>query len=94
VWIVAENGVYARMGGPSPSLQPRPTASGSLPVFYSEYLLLTPSLTPNQWLGDLPVWIVAENGVYARMGGPSAEWTTAIEPPDDAWIASIKPVFK
>jgi len=48
----------------------------------------------SQWLGDLPVWIIAENGVYARMGGPSAEWTVAIEPPDDAWIASIKPVFK
>jgi len=49
-----------------------------------------------QWLGDLPVWIAAENGVYYRMSGTrSAEWQSEYaENLDDQWIGSIRPVFR
>ena len=46
-------------------------------------------------MGDLPVWIVAENGVYQRLGGRSVEWTSLLdESHEDGWIDSIKPVFR
>ena len=48
----------------------------------------------SQWLGDMPVWIAAENGVYFRLGGRSVEWESTIDGVDDGWIGSIKPVFK
>ena len=49
----------------------------------------------SQWLGDLPVWIFAENGLYYRLGGRSAEWQSdAVEQLDDDWISSITPVFR
>lgn len=48
----------------------------------------------SQWLGDLPVWIVAENSIYYRLGGRSVEWSSQMDGHDDAWLASIKPVFK
>jgi len=50
----------------------------------------------SQWLGDLPVWVVAENGVFVRLGGPSTEWACPLEPvePNNDWKASIKPVLK
>jgi len=47
----------------------------------------------SQWLGDLPVWIVAENSIYYRFGGRSVDWTCTFEGHDD-WLDSIKPVFK
>ena len=47
-----------------------------------------------QCLGDLPVWIVAENGLYHRLGGRAAEWGCMFDNLDDSWIGSIKPVFK
>jgi len=48
----------------------------------------------SKWLGDLPVWICAENGCYYRLGGRSADWQCMLESVDDSWISSIKPVFK
>ena len=48
----------------------------------------------SQWLGDLPVWIAAENGLYYRQGGRSAEWQSEFENLDDEWIGSITPVFR
>ena len=47
-----------------------------------------------QCIGDLPVWIVAENGLYHRLGGRGAEWGCMLPDFDDSWIGSIKPVFK
>ena len=48
----------------------------------------------SQWLGDLPVWVVAENGVFVRLGGPSTEWACPLEPvePNNDWKACITPV--
>eukprot|EP00316_Scyphosphaera_apsteinii_P000206 CAMPEP_0119329412 /NCGR_PEP_ID=MMETSP1333-20130426/75747_1 /TAXON_ID=418940 /ORGANISM="Scyphosphaera apsteinii, Strain RCC1455" /LENGTH=1456 /DNA_ID=CAMNT_0007338521 /DNA_START=106 /DNA_END=4476 /DNA_ORIENTATION=- len=48
----------------------------------------------SQWIGDLPVWISAENGCYYRLGSRAAEWQCMIEGVDDSWISSIKPVVK
>ena len=49
----------------------------------------------SQWLGDLPVWIFAENGIYYRLGTRSAEWQSDhVENVDDDWISSITPVFR
>ena len=49
----------------------------------------------SQWLGDLPVWIAAENGIYYRLGGRSSEWQSDhVESVDDDWISSITPVFR
>jgi len=28
----------------------------------------------NHWIGQLPVWLVAENGLYIRFGGNDTEW--------------------
>ena len=47
-----------------------------------------------QWLGDLPLWNVAENGIYYRLGGRSVEWQSEFENIDDSWIGSITPVFR
>ena len=43
----------------------------------------------SQWLRDLPVWVVAENGVFVRLGGPSTEWACPLEPvePNNDWKA-------
>lgn len=48
----------------------------------------------SQWLGHLPVWIVAENSLYYRLGDRSVEWTSSIGGEEAPWLASIKPVFK
>ena len=40
------------------------------------------------------MWIVAENGLYHRLGGRGAEWGCMLQEFDDSWIGSIKPVFK
>ena len=43
----------------------------------------------------MPVWVIAENGVYYRLGPRAADWhCTLSENLDDSWISSIKPVFK
>ena len=47
----------------------------------------------NEWLGDLPIWLVAENGLFYRR--PSGgEWEQTKEDVDNYWMASLKPVFK
>lgn len=48
----------------------------------------------SQWIGDLPLWIAAENGAYFRLGGRSAEWQSTDDDLDDDWISSIKPIFR
>ena len=53
----------------------------------------------NEWLGDLPIWLVAENGLYIRAPGdePGQEpgpWEMTREEVDDTWMQQLKPVFK
>ena len=61
----------------------------------------------NEWLGDLPIWLVAENGLFIRPPPPSGSmmspttadaaesaWEMTREDLDVSWIASLKPVFK
>jgi len=55
----------------------------------------------NEWLGDLPLWLVAENGLYIRAPGAPGEqhvsppWEmTMREELDDTWMEQVKPVFK
>ena len=49
----------------------------------------------SQFVGDLPVWIAAENGIYYRLGGRSTEWQSDVTDQfDDDWMASITPVFR
>ena len=49
----------------------------------------------SQWLGDLPVWIAAENGIYYRLG-KGAQWqqSETVDDVDNDWISSITPVFR
>ena len=55
----------------------------------------------NEWLGDLPIWLIAENGLYFRKGGADGtkDWESTKEdvtsdPDANAWMESLKPVFK
>jgi len=56
----------------------------------------------NEWLGDLPIWLVAENGLFVRPPvdvhavdtGAADAWEPLKDDPDDSWMASLKPVFK
>ena len=48
----------------------------------------------SQWLGDIPAYIVAENGVYLRLSGRPSDWSCTLADADASWISSIKPVFK
>jgi len=50
----------------------------------------------DEWLGDLPIWLVAENGLYYRgpMTGVHKDWQTTKEDVDNDWMDSLKPVFK
>lgn len=56
----------------------------------------------NEWLGDLPLWLVAENGLYIRAPGAPGEqpppWEMTMlkvgEELDDTWMEQVKPVFK
>jgi len=60
----------------------------------------------NEWLGDLPIWLVAENGLFIRPPPPpatvataetaaaGADWEMVRDDLDVAWMASLKPVFK
>ena len=52
----------------------------------------------NEWLGDLPLWLVAENGLYIRAPGAPGEggvpppWEmTMREELDDTWMEQAKP---
>ncbi len=47
--------------------------------------------TLEEWLGDLPVDLVAEHGVWIR--GRSREWVT-IEPMEDGWKPRVAPVLE
>eukprot|EP00656_Telonema_subtile_P012797 TRINITY_DN16469_c0_g1_i3.p1 TRINITY_DN16469_c0_g1~~TRINITY_DN16469_c0_g1_i3.p1 ORF type:complete len:1065 (-),score=254.94 TRINITY_DN16469_c0_g1_i3:64-3258(-) len=47
------------------------------------------------FLGMLPVWLVAENGLFYRFGGREMEWQALEdEELDTTWADSVKPVFK
>jgi len=48
----------------------------------------------NEWLGSLPIWLVAENGLFHRCGGREKEWVEYDEDLDCSWMDSVKPVFK
>ena len=48
----------------------------------------------SQWLGDLPAWIFAENGIYYRLGPRSVANWQSDHALDDDWISSITPVFR
>ena len=50
----------------------------------------------NELLGDLPLWLVAENGLYIRAPGPPGEqpppWEmTMREELDDTWMEQALP---
>ena len=49
----------------------------------------------NEWLGDLPLWLVAENGLYIRAPGAPGEqpppWEmTMREELDDTWMEQVR----
>ena len=52
----------------------------------------------NEWLGDLPLWLVAENGLYIRAPGAPGEqpppWEMTMlkvgEELDDTWMEQVK----
>eukprot|EP00658_Telonema_sp_P-2_P023179 TRINITY_DN19282_c0_g1_i6.p1 TRINITY_DN19282_c0_g1~~TRINITY_DN19282_c0_g1_i6.p1 ORF type:complete len:672 (+),score=180.90 TRINITY_DN19282_c0_g1_i6:105-2120(+) len=47
------------------------------------------------FIGMLPVWLVAENGLFYRFGGREMEWQSLEDEPfDTSWTDSVKPVFK
>lgn len=49
----------------------------------------------NHWLGQLPVWLVAENGLYIRCGGNDTEWICTLEEvPENTYLKSVRPIFK
>jgi trehalose-phosphatase len=53
----------------------------------------------NEWLGDLPIWLVAENGLWLRppMGAAEMEppeWEQMKEDIDGSWMAALKPIFR
>ena len=45
------------------------------------------------FFGDLPVWLVAENGVFLRAARPGAEWVSTMENAHLEWLDSVQSVF-
>jgi len=52
----------------------------------------------NEWLGDLPIWLVAENGLFIRppteTGDGAAAWEMLKDDIDNSWMDPLKSIFK
>jgi len=55
----------------------------------------------NEWLGDLPIWLVAENGLWIRPPATTSDstdgggaWEMLREDVDNGWMEQLKSVFK